>query len=163
MLDGQTVILDGGSTGLALAHALLGRRITVCALNLRVADVLSGDAATRVLVPAGSVRTGEGSISGPEVESTLQQYSFDLYLLTASGFDVQRGFSEWNREDAAAKRAAHRNARGTIAVCDSAKFGSVAFARVCNTDEVDVLVTDAGIPSAGQRELRDAVPEVQFA
>lgn len=151
--DGQTVILDGGSTGVALAQALLGRRITVCALNLRVAELLSGDAATRVMIPAGSIRTGEGSISGPEVESTLRQYRFDLYLMTASGFDPVQGFTEWNREDAAVKRAAQANARGTIAVCDSTKFASVAFAHVCGIADVDALVTDADLPAEAQREL----------
>lgn len=161
--DGQTVILDGGTTGVALARALMGRRITVCALNLRVAELLSSDAATRVMVPAGSVRTGEGSISGPEVESTLRQYSFDLYLMTVSGFEATRGFTEWNREDAAAKRAAHANARGTLAICDSTKYGSTAFAYVCGTTEVDALVTDAALGAQAQQDLRALGLELHLA
>ena len=53
LVDGQTIILDGGTTGLAIAEELVGRNLTVCALNLRVADILSADAATRVMIPEG--------------------------------------------------------------------------------------------------------------
>lgn len=160
VLDGQTVIVDGGSTGVAVAQALAGRSITVCALNLRVADVLATDAATRVMVPGGSIRTGEGSISGPEVEQMLRQYTFDTYLMTASGFDPIRGFTEWNREDAAVKRAALASARRTIAVCDASKHGAIAFARVCALSDVDVFVTDTGLDVEAQRELASVVSEL---
>lgn len=51
--DGETVILDGGTTGVAIAEELVGRNLTVCALNTRVADVLLASPATRVMLPGG--------------------------------------------------------------------------------------------------------------
>ena len=59
LTDGQTLILDGGSTGAAIAEAIVGRNLTVCALNMRVADILASSPATRVMVPGGFVRHGE--------------------------------------------------------------------------------------------------------
>jgi DeoR/GlpR family transcriptional regulator of sugar metabolism len=56
--DGQTVILDGGSTGTAIAEALVGRSLTVCALNIRVAEILSSSPMTRVMVPGGQIWSG---------------------------------------------------------------------------------------------------------
>ena len=53
VLDGQTIILDGGTTGVAIAEQLVGRNITVCALNIRSAEILSASAATRVMLPGG--------------------------------------------------------------------------------------------------------------
>lgn len=51
--DGETVILDGGTTGVAIAEELVGRNLTVCALNTRVADVLLASPSTRVMLPGG--------------------------------------------------------------------------------------------------------------
>ena len=65
--DGQTLILDGGTTGTAIAEAIAGRNLTVCALNLRVAEILVTAPDTRVMIPGGFIRHGELSISGPAV------------------------------------------------------------------------------------------------
>ncbi|THF70215.1 DeoR/GlpR transcriptional regulator [Deinococcus sp. Arct2-2] len=150
--DGQTVILDGGSTGLAVARALVGRRLTVCALNLRVAQILSENVATHVIVPGGVIRTHELSFVGSETERSLGQYNFDVYVMTASGLETAAGFTEWNAEDAAVKRAALASARRTVAACDSSKFGQVAFAHICHLKDVDTVVSD---PALGTQQSRD--------
>src|ERR1700677_2775455 len=58
LTDGQTLILDGGTTGTAIAEAIAGRDLTVCALNLRVAEILVAAPDTRVMVPGGFIRSG---------------------------------------------------------------------------------------------------------
>ena len=63
--DGETVILDGGTTGAAIAEELMGRDITVCTPSLRVADVLSGSSTVRLMIPGGIVRPGERTLIGP--------------------------------------------------------------------------------------------------
>lgn len=163
LIDGQTIVLDGGSTGVAVAEALVGRNITVCALNLRVAEILSADAATRVMVPGGMVRTGESSVVGSDAEEALRRYRFDTYVMTASAADVGAGFTEWNVEDAAVKRAAKEVSRRTIVAVDSSKFGRQAFARICGLDEIDILVTDADVAGEHQNEISAAGAELLIA
>ncbi|MEU1970765.1 DeoR/GlpR family DNA-binding transcription regulator [Microbacterium sp. NPDC019599] len=163
VIDGQTIILDGGSTGVAIAEELVGRSITVCALNLRVAEILASDTATRVMVPAGIIRTGEMSIVGSEAEASLRRYRFDAYLMTASAVDGAAGFTEWNIEDAAVKRAALSVARRTVVAVDASKFGREAFARICGLDEVDVMVTDDALSSQQRNELSVAGTEILIA
>lgn len=163
VIDGQTIVLDGGSTGVAVAEALVGRNITVCALNLRVAEVLSADAATRVMVPGGLVRTGESSVVGSDAEEALRRYRFDTYIMTASAVDVGAGFTEWNVEDAAVKRAAKEVSRRTVVAVDSSKFGRQAFARICGLDEIDILITDADVAGEHQNEISAAGAELLIA
>jgi len=163
VIDGQTIILDGGSTGVAIAEELVGRNITVCALNVRVAEILASDAATRVMIPAGIIRTGELSIVGSEVEASLRRYRFDAYLMTASAVDGSAGFTEWNIEDAAVKRTALSVSRRTVVAVDASKFGREAFARICGLDEVDVMVTDEAISSQQRNELSVAGTEILIA
>jgi len=153
IIDGQTIILDGGSTGVAIAEELVGRSITVCALNLRIAEILSTDQATKVMIPGGFIRPGESSVIGSEIESVLSRYRFDVYLMTASAASTGSGFTEWNVDDAAVKRAALRASRRTIVACDASKFGYEAFAKICDIDDVDALLTDDTLSTEHRRDL----------
>jgi len=163
VIDGQTIILDGGSTGVAIAEELVGRNITVCALNLRIAEILSMDQATKVMVPAGTIRTGELSIIGSDAEASLGRFRFDAYFMTASAASTASGFTEWNVDDAAIKRAALRSARRTLVAVDSSKFGMEAFARICGFDDVDALVTDDALTAEQRQELGVGRAEILIA
>lgn len=163
VLDGQTILLDGGSTGLAIAQALMGRSLTVCALNVRIAQLLSSESSMRVMVPGGTIRPGEFSLVGAEATEMLSHFRFDLYLMTASGLSVDAGITEWNDEDAAVKRAALGSARRTVLVADSGKFGAEAFVRVCPLSRIDQLVTDDALGQEHRRELAAAGAELVVA
>jgi len=70
-----------------IAEAIAGRNLTVCALNLRVAEILASSPDMRVMVPGGFVRPGELSFTGPSAERPLSDYRFDTYVLTVSAID----------------------------------------------------------------------------
>jgi DeoR/GlpR family transcriptional regulator of sugar metabolism len=148
--DGETVILDGGTTGAAIAEELLGRDITVCTPSLRVADVLSGSPTVRVMIPGGIVRPDERTLIGPPALRIFEDHRFDVYLMTVSGIHVTAGLTEWNLDDAAVKRAALGAACRCVVACDATKFGKTAFGRICPVERADVIVTDESI-AAGQR------------
>jgi DeoR/GlpR family transcriptional regulator of sugar metabolism len=150
IVDGQTIILDAGSTGTAVAEALVGRHLIVCTLNLQAAAILASSPETTVMVPGGQVRNGEQSFIGPAAERTLLDYRFDTYVMTASAVDVSAGVTEWNVDDAAVKRAALTVSARCIVACDSSKFGQTAFARVAGLDQIDLIISDKEL-SADQR------------
>jgi len=148
LVDGQTLVLDGGSTGVAVAEAIAGRNLTVCALNMRVAEILSASPNTRVMVPGGLIRHGEQSLTGPAAERTLADHRFDTYVMTVSALDASAGLTEWNVEDAAVKRAALASSTRCLVACDSSKFGHTAFARIAPLDAADLIITDANLDAA---------------
>ncbi len=152
--DGGTVIVDGGSTGLAIADAMLERHLTVCPLSLRVAWSLVRSSTLKVLLPPGTVRPGELSLSGPETTEYLRAHRFDHYLMTASGFSEQSGFTEWNLEDAAVKRTALEVAQNTIAAVDSSKFGQVGFVIVCPLGRPGTIVVDDDLNADQLQSIR---------
>lgn len=161
--DGQTIILDGGSTGLAIAEALVGRGITVCTMNLRAAEVLSRNSATRVMLPGGFLRAGELTLTGDEATHLFERYRFDAYIMTASGVDLAGGVTEWNAEDAAVKRAALHAAGRAVLACDASKFGRRAFAVVCSVADVESMVTDQGVPDELANALTAAGLDLKIA
>ena len=161
ILNGETVLLDGGTTGLAVARQLLQTVTTVCPLSMRAASVLVTSASVRILLPGGFVRPGEQSIIGADAVAAIHQHVFDVFVMTASGVTARTGVTEWNEEDATVKRAGLANARRCIVACDSSKLGHSAFAKVAAINDVDLIVTDAGITPATQNELEQLGTRVQ--
>jgi len=161
--DGDTVIVDGGSTGLAVALALVDRHVTVCPLSLRVAWVFERSTTVNVLLPPGTVRHGELSISGADTGQFLGGHHFDHYVMTASGLSIKSGLTEWNVEDAAVKRDALGASDNIIVAVDSSKYGTVRFVKLCAIDRVQIVVTDTGLRDADAAELEGAAQRVILA
>jgi len=139
--DNSTVFLDGGSTGLAIAQALVTRSMTVCTPSLRVADALKAASGIRLMMTGGVMRAREQSFTGSPAIEMIGNHRFDWYVMTVSGLDLEAGCTEWNLDDAAVKQAALASARKTIVAADSSKIGAIAFARVCPIARVDAVVT----------------------
>jgi DeoR/GlpR family transcriptional regulator of sugar metabolism len=159
--DGETAILDAGTTTLELARALRGRRnLRLLALSLHIAEVLVDEPGLTVMLGGGVARPGERSLIGPLAERSFTDLSFDTLFLTVGGVDLDGGLTEYNLDDAAVKRAAFASARRRVAVADASKLGKHAFARICTIDELDVLVTDDSAPRALLDEIRAAGVEV---
>ncbi|QIS11491.1 DeoR family transcriptional regulator [Nocardia arthritidis] len=152
--DGESVVLDSGTTGLAAAHALSSRRVTVVPLAVNSLAVLATAARVSLLLPGGTVRTGELSLVGPMAEQNLSTLRFDTMLLTCCGFSAHRGVTAYDLQDAAVKRAAMSASTRTIAMVDSSKFARTAMAVVCQTSAIDIVVTDTDAPHDAVAALR---------
>jgi Transcriptional regulators of sugar metabolism len=161
--DGETVIVDGGSSGLAVAAALESKRITVCPLSLRVAWAFEKSASVDLLLAPGVARRGELSISGAETIEFLRAHHFDRYVLTASALSIADGFTEWNVEDAAVKRASIVAARNVVAAVDSTKVGHSAFVEICPAHQPDVVILDRPADGDGMAALGAAVQRLVVA
>jgi DeoR/GlpR family transcriptional regulator of sugar metabolism len=160
IMDGKTLILDGGSTGIAIAESLIHHNITVCPLSLRVAWTLAKSSTVKLLMPSGVVRAGELSLSGSETNDYLASHHFDHFIMTASGFSIANGFTEWNLEDAGTKRAALASSSNTIAAIDSSKFDTVGFMKICNINVPNTIVIDDQLEKESLTALSKAAKEI---
>lgn len=158
--DGEAVVVDSGTTGLAVARALSGRRLTVVPLSLPTANVLAAGAAATLIFPGGTMRPGEGSWTGPLAEATLRSLRVDTAVITCCGFSAADGATAHDLPEAAVKQAAMAGAGRTVLVAEAAKFSRVALAVVCAATAFDVVVTDAAAPEAALQQLREAGVEV---
>lgn len=163
LLDGEAVAIDSGTTGAAVARAVVTRRLTVMPFSLQALTHLAGSASVEILLPGGSVRREEGSFVGPLVESTLSVMRFDSAVLTCCGVSESAGVMAHDLQDAAAKRAMSGAARRTILVAEGAKFTRSAMAVVASLSTIDVLVTDGSAPHDLIRRLEDNGVQVVIA
>jgi DeoR/GlpR family transcriptional regulator of sugar metabolism len=142
--EGETVILDGGTTAMEVARLLRGRRLTVMPLALRPVFELHDAPSVRLLLPGGEVRPGELSLIGGLSRRSFSDLHFDTFVLSPCGIDPEAGATAHLMAEAEVKRAALDVCRRVIAVADSSKLGVVAFDQVCPIQRIDVLVTDRG-------------------
>jgi DeoR/GlpR family transcriptional regulator of sugar metabolism len=154
LTDGETVILDGGTTAMEVARAIRGRRLTVMPLALRPVFELHECPDIKLLLPGGEVRPGELSLTGSLTESSFSQLRFDTCVMSPCGIDAKAGLTTHLLAETAVKRAAARASQRVIVVADSSKLGRVAFGHVCDLDEIDIILTDAGAEHPGVEELQ---------
>ncbi|WP_197376896.1 DeoR/GlpR family DNA-binding transcription regulator [Mycolicibacterium baixiangningiae] len=140
----ETVILDSGSTVLAVARAIRGRGLglTVITPSVLVAVELADEPDTTILLTGGKVRPGELSLIGAEAEDFYLRYNCDTYVMGIAGVDGKRGASEYHREEGNVKQAAMRSADRVIVAADSTKLGRVQLINVAPASDISVLVTD---------------------
>src|SRR6185369_3327197 len=135
---GSTVLLDAGTTTAELAGRLVERApLTVAVLSLQAAVRLADQPGIRLLVIGGESRAGERSLVGPLALAALDQLRFDTFVMSIGAVHRDLGYSEFDLDDAAVKRAALRRAGRTVVVADATKLGVQAFARVAPLDAAD--------------------------
>lgn len=153
----ETVILDSGSTVLAVARAIRGRGLglTVITPSVLVAVELADEPDTTILLTGGKVRPGELSLIGAEAEDFYLRYNCDTYVMGIAGVDGKRGASEYHREEGNVKQAAMRAADRVIVAADATKLGRVQLINVAPVSSISVLVTDGPSAHPTLETLRD--------
>ncbi len=150
--DWENVILDAGSTTLAIARMLRNRKVRVITNSLPIAEELcDSNAAATVEMLGGTLRKNSASVIGPQACRTLEKLRADKAFIGCSGFDPAIGFSCENSIEAETKKAMLDCAAKKIIVCDHSKFGRPAFANFADPEDVDMVVSDR---RAGEEALR---------
>ncbi|MEV0372918.1 DeoR/GlpR family DNA-binding transcription regulator [Streptomyces sp. NPDC050636] len=145
--DGESVVLDSGTTCLEVARALEHRRLTVMPLSLHAVNALSAAPRLTLLVPGGRPRPGELALTGPLTAASLAALRFDTAVIGCCGLTATDGLTAYDLDDAAVKRAAIASARRVIAVADAAKLSRTALAFVAPASGLHAVVTDEAAPN----------------
>jgi DeoR/GlpR family transcriptional regulator of sugar metabolism len=156
LLNGETVILDTGSTTVAIAKAMVGRQLTVTPLSLHSLFELTRSETIKLLLPGGQVRAGELSIVGNATEAAFTDFSYDTFIIGCCGIDAKNGATAVDLEDVRVKRAAIRASSRRIAVATAEKLSRVTLARICPAEDIDLLITDAPDDASTVARLRDS-------
>ncbi|MDQ0579251.1 DeoR/GlpR family DNA-binding transcription regulator [Streptomyces rishiriensis] len=171
VVPGSAIALSGGTTTYALAHHLVDvPDLTVVTNSVRVADVFHGaqrtsgprqGAATVVLT--GGVRTPSDSLVGPVADQAVAALHFDVLFLGVHGISAEAGLSTPNLAEAETNRRLVQSARRVVVVADHTKWGVVGLSSFAALEQVDTLVTDAGLPEAARVEVSEHLRRLVIA
>jgi DeoR/GlpR family transcriptional regulator of sugar metabolism len=155
--DGDSLILDVGTTTLEIARALKGKRnLTVLVTNLRAALELASQPAIQVIVIGGKLRSSELSMIGHLAEQTLRTFQVDKAFIGVGGVTVSHGLTEFNFDEAGTKRTMIERARQAIVVADHTKFGKIMLTQVAPLSDVSLLITGSELDEEQKHKLEEA-------
>lgn len=143
--DGDTLILDSGSTTLQLARMLSHKKITVLTNDVNIAYELAQMENINLILTGGSVRSGSFSITGSDCESSLRAYNVNKAFISASGIKLDRGLTTSNNSDAGIKKAMIKAAGTVICLTDHTKFDRTALVSFAAFDSLDIVITDRAV------------------
>ncbi|ADI14360.1 DeoR/GlpR family DNA-binding transcription regulator [Truepera radiovictrix] len=154
--DGDTLILDAGSTTLALARLLPGRRrgLTIITNALPILAELSSAEGFELISLGGLVRSHSLAMIGPQTVANLRALHADRAFLGATGVTLRGGLSTPNLIEAETKAAMVAAAESCAALVDHSKVGSSSLAPFAPWEALDVFVTDAPLPRDLSEHLR---------
>lgn len=144
---GDTLILDSGTTTYYIAEALKNAHDLVVMTNgLNIANALFSAEGVEVILTGGKLRRKSMSFYGVEADNILEHYHFNKLFLGVDGFNLEKGITTYNENEARLNRRMCNIADEVIVVTDSSKFGKVSLHKILETARVDKIVTDEGIP-----------------
>lgn len=162
--DGETIILDSGSTTTEVAANLLERQeLTVITNALNIALNLGALPSISVHMPGGHFKAPTLSLSGEKsAEYFKGLFAQKLFLATAA-ISTDAGLTYPSLADLHVKRAMIASAQQVILVADSSKIGKTSFSALGGIELIHVLITDDGISERDHQAFEQAGIEVIIA
>lgn len=162
--DGETLIIDAGSTTTEVAARLTARKdLTIITNSLNIALILGAVPGNTVHMPGGQFKAPTLSLSGDKAVDYLRDvFAAKLFLATA-GVSVDAGLTYPSFADLELKKAMIRAATHTCLVADSTKVNRPSFTRLGTLDVVNTFITDDGITRRDAKAFEDLGIELLIA
>lgn len=155
--EGETIILDSGTTTQEIARNLKGKKgLQVITNGVNVAMELLGVQGIQLVIVGGILRADSVSVVGGFAENMLQHLSADRLFLGAAACDPDFGPSTPNMEEARVNQAMVKIAREVVLVVDSTKFGKRSMSRITPFTGIHKVITDKNVSGEIEQKLRAA-------
>lgn len=164
--DGESVIVDVGTTAVAAARALVARTelrdVVVFTSGLKTAlELEPAIPRLTVVVLGGTLRPLQHSLVEPLATRVLDQLSVSTLLLGCNGVHPTGGVTNINLPEAQVKRHMLKVGRRRIVLADGSKIGRVELSHLCGVDEVDMVITGESADPEVLEALRERGCEVR--
>lgn len=140
--DGMKIFIDTGTTTLAcLKHLETRKDLTIVTNSLAVASHFFHLPGAGVRVLGGRMRPEYQATYGHETVAAMKEHFFDLAIIAITAVHIERGFMDFGEDEAVLRRTARDQARRSVLVADSSKFGRLGSIHTFGLDAVDAIVT----------------------
>jgi DeoR family glycerol-3-phosphate regulon repressor len=141
--DGESVMLDTGTTTSYLARELLGhRRLTVVTNSSDIARTLATVNGNKVYMAGGELRSDSGAAFGVSAIEFVSRFSVNHAIISIGAVDAQMGLMDYDLEEAEFARMVLSRATRTLVVTDHTKFGRQGLVQVCGFSGFGEMTTD---------------------
>jgi DeoR/GlpR family transcriptional regulator of sugar metabolism len=149
--DGDTILLDGGTTTLEVARALVGRSLQIVTNSLPIANLFASSRETDLVILGGYVFPRTGVALGPFTVRMMEDIHVQQTVLSVGGL-TPKGLFNSNLLLVETERQMMRCAEEVVVVADHTKVGRQALAFLCDFGAIDTLIVDGRL-TPEQREI----------
>ncbi|HWL76833.1 DeoR/GlpR family DNA-binding transcription regulator [Microbacterium sp.] len=142
ILDGQTVLLDSGTTTLEVARHLASSRITVVTNDLQIGVEIAQRRSASLVFIGGELLPNDVSMWGPTAVEQLQNLRVNVAILGCDTV-MDDGVYSTSSYEIELKRTMLSIASEAFFVADSSKFGRDALFKVSDLEPFTAGITDA--------------------
>ena len=153
--DGDTILLDGGSTTYEMARLLVGRPLHVVTTSMPVANLFASDGNSDLILIGGNICPRSGVARGPYADRMLSMVRVRKTIFSVAGIHDD-GFFNNDLLLVETERAMMRAADEVIVVADSSKIGQRSLTHLCSLEDVNHLVVDGGMTEPWRAKVRAA-------
>ena len=144
--DGDTIILDSGSTTTEIAKLISGyKNLTVITNAINISLILGAQTSINLIVTGGEFKAPTLSLTGQKAADFFQNLHVDKLFLATAGIALKSGLTYPGMSDICVKRAMIESANEIYLVADSSKIGKNSFASLGALSLIDYLITDSKI------------------
>jgi DeoR/GlpR family transcriptional regulator of sugar metabolism len=162
--DGASLVIDSGSTTLAVARALLDRRgLSIYTNDWRIALLLGRRNDNHMVLLGGELSSLEDATFGLDTIQQLRQYHTNFAIVGAGGITPEASLTDYSRMAAEVRACMLATAQTAIVVADHSKFGRVTPVRVANFETARYLVTERAPDKVLRKALATLGPELLVA
>jgi DeoR family transcriptional regulator, glycerol-3-phosphate regulon repressor len=141
VIDGMVVLLDSGTTTLAVAQALRARQnLTICTNSLPIAQLLCRSRGNRVHMLGGEIDPTDEAATGMDVIEALGRFRVDIAFIGVGGLSDDGGVTDYTRTGAELRGRMIKAAARAYFVVDREKFGRLTPIRISTTAAAAVIV-----------------------
>jgi DeoR family transcriptional regulator, fructose operon transcriptional repressor len=149
----ETILMDGGSTTLALSELLGEIPITVITNDLKIANVLLSKSNVQLMVLGGTRIDKSASLMGAQATEMLKRMRVNRLFFGTTGVSVDLGLTVFNSIHADWKKQIIASADHITLLADATKFEKVALIQFASLDEIDEIVTDSNLDKSVKEKL----------
>lgn len=161
LIENEAILIASGTTVVAFAQAIpKNLPLTVLTAAMNVTLALIDSPAVELVQLGGVVRKSSSSAVGHYAEEMLRNFACSKLFLSVDGISLEHGLTTSNMMEAHLNAQMIKNVQKTIVLADSKKFGKKGFGKICELEDVDVIITDAGIPELFLKKLEEKGIEV---
>jgi DeoR/GlpR family transcriptional regulator of sugar metabolism len=158
---GDRVILDGGTTTLAVVRALPATlEATVITHSPTIAAALVDHPGIEILLLGGRIYKHSAVACGAATAEAAAGISADLFFLGVTGVHPDAGLTTGDAEEAAMKRTLAGRAAETYVLASTEKIGAISAYKVLDLGAVTAVVTDADPGDPALQRLMQGGTEV---
>ncbi len=153
--DYDSIFLDGSTTSIYIANLILHKNITLVTNSLKITNMFAEVGNKNTFFLGGKIDSKTLTSLGKVTEGSLKNYFFDVSIVSCNSISMDYGLSDPDEQQAEIRKIALKNSKKKLLAMDYTKFNKMSFSKICDFDNIDILVTDSLLDSQWKKFLKD--------